>query len=74
MTERNDKYLDTPHLDDAKIGELQRDEDGRPYRIINSKKQYQKEEITQRDKDQNLIRNRWRASGLSLEEWCELQN
>lgn len=74
MTQRNDKYLDNPHPDDIKIGKLQRDEDGRPFRIINGKKQYQKEEKTQRDKDQNLIKNRWRASGLSLEDWFNTQN
>ena len=73
MEKRNSKYLDNSIQYDSKIGEIQIDNNGRYYRIINGNRIYQIEEKTQRDKDQNLMINRWRASELSLEKWAEMQ-
>ncbi len=53
-----DKTLDI----DNQIGELKKDESGMPYRIVNERKVYQIEELSQHDIDMNLIINRYRAS------------
>ena len=50
--------------EDKKIGKSQEDELG-IYRMINGKKIYQIEEITQRSIDLNKAINRYRASGFS---------
>lgn len=62
---RNTDFLDNKQPEDSKIGDLTIDEDGREYRMINSKKIHQIEEKTQHDKDMNSIINRVIASGMT---------
>lgn len=66
---RNSDFLDNERPEDSKIGELQHDKDGNPFRIINGKKIIQFEVKTQRDKDLALIINRVRASRMKPQEY-----
>lgn len=42
------------------VGELQRDENGRPFRMVGDKKIYQIEEKTDADRRKNEAINAWR--------------
>lgn len=53
--------LDNKLAIDENIGELLTDQDGE-YRMINGIKIYQIKEETQKDRDTNLVINRYRAS------------
>jgi len=52
-----------------KIGELQTDENGRRFRIINGKKIYQAVERTKEDEDFNRRVNNFRASGMKMSDY-----
>lgn len=54
---------------ETNIGELQFDENGQPFRIINGKKIIQIEETTEDAKKKNEAINAYRASGLSHREF-----
>jgi hypothetical protein len=66
---RNTEYLDKTRPEDTGIGELQRDADGTPFRMINGSKIIQIEEKTQKDKDMNLIINRMRSFGTGMKDY-----
>ena len=53
--------LDKTLPEDSKIGDLQKDDDGREFKMINGEKIYQ----IGNDDDMDLIINRVRASGVS---------
>lgn len=60
------KDLDKVLPEDSKIGELQTDEHGRPYRMVNGRKIGQIEERTPHDVELQKTMNRVRASGMSI--------
>lgn len=53
---------------DNNIGKMKEDHRGK-FRIINGKKIYQIEELSQGDRDMNLIINRVRASGMTTTDY-----
>lgn len=55
---------------DENIGKLLTDKRGE-YRMVKGKKIYQIKEVTQQDKDMNLIINRVRASGMRPSEYLK---
>ena len=63
---RNNEFLDNKRPEDEKIGELQTDETGRKFRMINGEKIYQTD-----NEDTNTVINRVRASGMSPSEYLK---
>jgi len=61
-------------MDESKIGPYERDEDGRPYRMINGKKIYQIEEKTERDKKVNEAINGARSMGMTGWEYLKFRS
>lgn len=57
--------LDSKLPEDDNISNLQTDENGHPFRMVNCQKIGQIEENTQHDVDMNKIINRARACGMS---------
>ena len=56
--------------EESKIGPLEKDENGRPFRIINGEKIYQIED----DEKTNAAINAFRASGMSLSEYLKYKS